>query len=196
MITLSKEKCESWYPSSSCGTIQSNTLTNEEIYDLLEIHNNKRAFVASGSEMRGTTGPQPAGIIQPLQWDYELAKIAQRWADQCRFGHDHCRDVDRFPVGQNVAKMMHSAGYTIKLSDLVQLWYDEVQDFDGQSVYNFRWQSYPQIGHYSQLVWGETTHVGCAAIRYMGYDAWYTTYLVCNYGPSGNWIGRPVYYTY
>jgi hypothetical protein len=28
-----------------------------------------------------------------LTWDEELSKVAQRWADQCQFGHDTERGV-------------------------------------------------------------------------------------------------------
>ncbi len=33
---------------------------------------------------------------------FQLETIAQRWADQCQFGHDQIRNVERFRVGQNV----------------------------------------------------------------------------------------------
>ena len=37
-------------------------------------------------------------------WDEELARIAQRHADQCKFAHDcsDCRRTERFGVGQNL----------------------------------------------------------------------------------------------
>ena len=35
-------------------------------------------------------------------WNEELAEIAQRWADQCTFGHDKERSkLDGTKVGQN-----------------------------------------------------------------------------------------------
>ncbi|CAD6237720.1 GSCOCG00008318001-RA-CDS [Cotesia congregata] len=180
------------WPAATCGTVQSSSLTSGEINDILRTHNDKRAFVARGAERRGIAGPQPAGRIPPLTWDNELAQIAQRWANQCQFGHDTCRNVDRFRVGQNIAKMMYSNNYHVRLSDLVEHWYNEVKDFNRNYVRRFRWQSSPKIGHYTQLVWGNTRTVGCGAIRYKDWY-WYTTYLVCNYGPTGNYIGQRVY---
>ncbi|XP_074108076.1 venom allergen 5-like [Cotesia typhae] len=180
------------WPAATCGKVQSSSLTRDEISEVLQVHNDKRAFVASGAERRGSAGPQPGGEIPPLVWDNELAEIAQRWANQCQFGHDLCRNVDRFQVGQNVAKMMHSWNEFVSLSQLVQYWYDEVQNFNRNYIRNFQWQSWPQIGHYTQLVWGSTRTIGCGFIRYKDWF-WYTTYLVCNYGPTGNRIGQHVY---
>ncbi|XP_057340119.1 venom allergen 5-like [Microplitis mediator] len=182
-------------PAASCGKVTSSTLTQAEINEILKAHNDGRALVASGREKLGNPGPQPAGNIPALKWDTELAQVAQRWANQCNFGHDKCRDVQRFQVGQNVASKMHSNGHVAKMGELVKMWYDEVKDFDSRQVKSFKWQSKPQIGHYTQLVWGDTTSVGCGAIRYVGSDKWYTTYLVCDYGPTGNWIGSPLYQT-
>ncbi|XP_057339747.1 venom allergen 5-like [Microplitis mediator] len=182
-------------PSPYCNKVQTSSLTPEEEQEILDAHNHFRARVAHGQESLGNPGPQPAGNIPALKWDSELAKIAQRWANQCQFGHDKCRDVERFQVGQNVASKMHSRQHVAKMGELVKMWYDEVKDFDSRQVKSFTWQEEPQIGHYTQLVWGDTTSVGCGAVRYLSRDNWYTTYLVCNYGPTGNWIGSPLYQT-
>ncbi|XP_057339518.1 venom allergen 5-like [Microplitis mediator] len=188
-------------PAASCGKVISITLTQAEINEILKVHNDGRALVASGCEKRGNPGPQPAGVIPPLKWDSELAQVAQRWAIQCKFGHDRCRDVlsikqniaERFQVGQNVAFQTNSRGHEEKLAELVKTWYDEVMGFNSSKVENYPFDL--SAGHYTQLVWGDTTIVGCGAIRYMGRNKWYSTYLVCNYGPTGNWIGQPVYQT-
>ncbi|XP_034949983.1 venom allergen 5-like [Chelonus insularis] len=182
-------------PAPTCNEVQSAKLTPAEEREILDAHNKLRALVAAGRETRGISGPQPAGNIPSLKWDPELAKIAQRWANQCSFGHDKCRNIPKYNVGQNVATRSRTDGHRAKLSELVQDWYEEVKDFSNRSVPKFQWQSWPQIGHYTQLVWGKTTSVGCGAIRYKDSEGWYTTYLVCNYGPSGNWIGEPIYQT-
>ena len=80
-------------------------------------------------------------------WDDELARIAQRWADQCMPGHDHRRNVgkwsrcrraelysvypDRFAVGQNVAttwtfqRMPHNND-SPEFKRHIRGWFDEV----------------------------------------------------------------------
>ncbi|GIY00510.1 u6-Nephitoxin-Nsp1b_2 [Caerostris extrusa] len=40
-------------------------------------------------------------------------------------------------------------------------------------------------GHFSQVVWATSWRVGCGRAMFME-DGWYTTFLVCNYGPTGN----------
>ncbi len=79
-------------------------------------------------------------LFQELEWDNELAAVAQRWAEQCAFGHDTNRDVGRFKVGQNVYQTTRSRDQP--LEDMIQAgimgWYDEVKDFSGREVTNYR----------------------------------------------------------
>ena len=51
------------------------------------------------------------------------------------------------------------------------------------------------IGYYTQLVWQDTTHVGCGwtQFNYRGFKGYYENFLVCNYGPSANIWKQPVY---
>ena len=83
---------------------------------ILEEHNIARQLLAMGK----VTGQPAARNMREMVWDDELARIAQRWADQCTPEHDLRRNVgkgyssafgskvlqicsDRFAVGQNVA---------------------------------------------------------------------------------------------
>ena len=52
------------------------------------------------------------------------------------------------------------------------------------------------IGHYTQMMWAETTAGGCAAVGYTDYsipEMPYRILYVCNYSPQGNFIGQPIY---
>ena len=76
-------------------------------------------------------------------WDDEIAKIAQRWTDNCDFAHDAVRLIPgRFSVGQNLA-----AGYGT-WEAAIQGWYDEIDDFtygdQGANVFS-------AVGHYTQV---------------------------------------------
>jgi len=42
------------------------------------------------------------------------------------------------------------------------------------------------------VIWAKTKKIGCGLIEYKDSKGWKKT-LVCNYGPSGNWIGQKIY---
>ncbi|XP_076241858.1 venom allergen 3-like [Calliopsis andreniformis] len=177
-------------PAAVCGQVFSVGLTNEEKNTIVNLHNQLRQRVASGKETRGNPGPQPpAANMQTLTWDDELAKVAQRWANQCTFGHDKCRDVERYKVGQNVGIRMTSGTQDTKVSDIIMMWYNEVEDFNRNIVNKYRFQS--NVGHYTQIVWANTNKIGCGKIVYA--SNWNNYYLVCDYGPAGNVLGLPIY---
>ncbi|XP_071648379.1 venom allergen 3-like [Temnothorax longispinosus] len=178
-------------PAGACGQVSSVGFSDAERKAIVNKHNELRRKVASGQEKRGNPGPQPPAVRMPdLTWDNELEEIAQRWVIQCNFGHDQCRDVGRFAVGQNAAIGYSSGENRFTVESFVQSWYDEVALFDRNQV--SRYQFDPNTGHYTQVVWANTTTIGCGLINYNSYG-WNTKYLVCNYGPSGNWIGQKIY---
>ena len=61
------------------------------------------------------------------------------------------------------------------------MWYDEV------SYYNYNRPGFGHsTGHFTQLVWKETTHVGCG----IAISPENKIYGVCNYSPPGNFVGE------
>ncbi|OXU28926.1 hypothetical protein TSAR_007431 [Trichomalopsis sarcophagae] len=84
----------------------------------------------------------------------------------------------------------------IKVDDMVQSWYDEVKvtlastKFPFFNFYSAKGANGHEIGYYTQLVWAKSTYLGCGATKYEK-DGYNNFYLVCNYGPAGNWIGEP-----
>ena len=93
---------------ASCGPggLLSTGLTADMVENIVSSHNRLRARVARGEERAGRGGGQPgAGDMMEVEWDVELARVAQAHADQCHFDHDcrACRAVERWPVvGQNL----------------------------------------------------------------------------------------------
>ena len=86
------------------------------------------------------TNPAPSSNMMKLKWNDELAEIAQRYVDQCVFGHDKKRNMcDGTYAGQNAY-----AGYSSKEEDMdrimatvpkpVNNWYSEVKDFSPASI--------------------------------------------------------------
>jgi hypothetical protein len=104
-------------------------------------HNKLRAELALGRETRGQTGPQPpAANMKQMEWDDELATVAQRWAEQCSFGHDQSRDVGRFMVGQNVYEASSTRGQATEgtVRQAIASWYDEVKLFNSRDVSSYQ----------------------------------------------------------
>lgn len=134
--------------------------------------------------------------MKKLVWNNELEAIAQRWADQCSFGHDSERDkLDGTQVGQNVygafdPQQQSQADLEAKLGPSVQAWFDEVDMYRGDPD-SFSYSG--GTGHYTQLVWAETEELGCGLVQYKGQG--YETNIVCNYAIAGNFRGRSMYKT-
>jgi len=179
---------------SGCnGKVCLRELTQEQKDAILDKHNQLRRKVAKG-EQEGQPG---ASNMSQLTWNDELATTAQRWTDQCQGGHDKDRTLPGMsPVGQNFASTGSSAnsGET-DMNRFVQMWYDEVKDFDSSTVSAYTSAKPPQtgvVGHYTQVVWAKTQQVGCGFIQFYK-DGFYMKNLVCNYYPAGNFLGEPLY---
>ncbi|TRY61987.1 hypothetical protein TCAL_10710 [Tigriopus californicus] len=159
--------------SERCGVPHAQGLNSNEMKTVVELHNKLRSGLANGQEGRGSPGPQPsAANMLEMVWDDELAAIAQRWADQCNFSHDDNRDVMRFRVGQNLYETTrsHDQRLEMTINEGVMGWYDEVKDVNNNIV----------------------DRIGCGHVSYMSGN-WIKKLLVCNYGPTGNFIGSPMY---
>lgn len=138
--------------------------------DILAVHNRERAAVG----------------VPPLVWSETLAQHAQAWADHlAQVGAlQHSANADRPGEGENL--WMGTAGYYSTVQ-MVGSWAGEKSlfrygVFPDAVAPNGDWH---KVGHYTQMVWRTTTAVGCAFARGGGWD-----YLVCRYGPPGNWMGQ------
>jgi hypothetical protein len=115
-----------------------------------------------------------------LTWDDEVAKSAQAWADGCVFEH-----AQGTGLGENL-----SAGTNRTPIDAVDGWYREVKDYDFAAP-----GSVPGTGHFSQVVWRNTTKVGCGMAQCpgssFGWNDFATAlFYVCRYAPPGNLAGE------
>ena len=177
-----------------CGQVLKRGLTDEERIRVTRLHNERRAFIANGLEQRGNPGPQPsAANMMELTYDEELEYEAQTWTDQCVRGHEcpNCRTLDRFKVGQNLFWYGHFVG---SWERSVEGWYDEVVDFNSSFVEPFYVIPGVLVGHFTQLIWAQTSKIGCGKLfaqpkdRDLGQQ-----FYVCNYGIAGNLIASEMY---
>lgn len=101
--------------------------SDTEKHLLVDAHNTIRNKVASGVV--------PAANMRMLEWDDELAATADRWAAQCIFGNDICRDLERFPVGQNIAR---GSIATDGVMHLLEMWYQGAEYINKSIVQSYK----------------------------------------------------------
>ncbi|XP_037075333.1 venom allergen 3 homolog [Pollicipes pollicipes] len=133
-----------------------------------------------------------------LKWDHELARVAQRWADQCLNGRDKCRSVARFYVGQNRGWSWRNkpGGARDWTRRAVGRWFHGELPFFRQKDLVFRRGKDPAtgrpIGHMTQVIWAATTRIGCGFTN-QRFGTWVMRSYFCNSGPGGNILNQGIY---
>ena len=194
-ISSEHTMCKYSGPSGTCtAKTISREFSEEGKQIILDKHNDLRRRVAKGEE-----GGQPeASNMKKLVWSNQLAAVAQRWADQCTFGHDSERSkTDGTYVGQNAffgsaSQVSDKAAIMAAIGDSAQSWYDEVRDpgFNPDNIDPYIFTK--GTGHYTQVVWADTQEVGCGWVYYTE-DGWQHSLVVCNYAVGGNMASDPMY---
>ncbi|KAL6597023.1 hypothetical protein ACP70R_022639 [Stipagrostis hirtigluma subsp. patula] len=137
--------------------------------DYVELHNEARREVSVG----------------PVSWDDTLAAYAQSWADQrvsdCALEHS------QGPYGENIWR--GGAGGDWSASNAVADWVAEKQYYDHGSNSCSSPLGPLGCGHYTQVVWSDTTAIGCGRVVCNSGDV----FVVCSYNPRGNWEGQSPY---
>ncbi|ORY85660.1 CAP domain-containing protein [Protomyces lactucae-debilis] len=120
-----------------------------------------------------------------LTWNPNLVQGALAQLATQQFAH-----TTNNPYGENLASFYRNDYARPPVNNQnprqqVQWWYDEV------NVYNFSAPDYSHAtGHFTQLVWLDTTQLGCAWDQLNGTDGGYTRRLTCEYWPKGNYLGQ------
>lgn len=128
--------------------------------------------------------------LAPLQWNETLASQAAAWAEQLAtdgaLSHDGSRsDGSGFSyVGENLAS--YTGAGSLSGAGFVDLWAAERPGVTADTAFTSGMAS--SIGHYSQLVWADSTDLGIGYA--VGSD---TTYVVARFGPGGNYVGQVIY---
>jgi len=166
---------------AACGGQEGSTATSSSPADfsntLLSAHNQVRAAVTLPVGYAGTWAPLPR-----LSWSSALEASAQSWVNtlrdskNCVPSHD-----DTSPYGENIAG--GTVGYTITMA--FEAWAAEMPSYAFSPVYAFD----KSTGHYTQIVWRNTTELGCAMAQC---PSGYLVYS-CRYNPAGNVVGAQPY---
>jgi len=149
------------------NNIQSNNSLN--IQEVLAAHNTLRNEVG----------------VPPLSWSADLAKKAQAWANNLakkNMGDNWV--LEHSGSGENLAGGFSNGDSPAKR--ILSGWGGEKVNFNRNTRKCFPGKT---CGHYTQVVWRNTTQVGCAIAtnpngKYI---------LVCNYNPPGNYVDQPAY---
>jgi uncharacterized protein YkwD len=119
---------------------------------------------------------------KPLRWSPQLAADAKTWADHLAetSTFEHAAEVPGKPQGENLwtgTKLAYGP------EQMVGAWIDEKKIYKPGLFPNVSTTGiWEQVGHYTQLIWYNTTDIGCAKAANQQDD-----YLVCRYFPAGNW---------
>ncbi|XP_060801760.1 venom allergen 5.01 [Amyelois transitella] len=169
-------------------------LSCNQISELVDGHNARRLKLAHGE----VKGQPPAEEMKYLIWDDELAAKASKWASKNNFQHnpDNTIGSGRFLTGENIY-MFSTTNSNQKFNTEAALdsWFNEYKDYTygPLMISDFANGNGPQIGHYTQMAWSNSVYVGCGISKFSKNPGWYSYFLVCNYGPAGNIIGKAPY---
>ena len=146
-------------------------ISQKEAQEALDFHNKVRKDIGS----------------KPLNWSSELASYAQSWADHlaadCKLVHRPNKGPWAQKHGENI---FWGGGEDYNALDASKSWYSEIKDYKYGKLNNNNWY---KTGHYTQMVWRNTTHVGMGmTVCKNG-----SILIVANYSPAGNYIGEKPY---
>lgn len=137
---------------------------------ILDVHNQERTALG----------------LQPYYWSVPLAEGAQQHANYlARTGVlAHASREGRGTARENLNQGM--IGWNA--DQMIDNWLDEKRLFRPGIFPNVSATGdWNQVGHYSQMIWPDTSEIGCGMATGSGFQ-----WLVCRYSPGGNKDGRTV----
>ncbi|WP_203561527.1 CAP domain-containing protein [Ideonella livida] len=126
---------------------------------------------------------------RPLLWSPELSAFAQKWAHHlaqdkgCRMEHRPGGGPWGSRYGENI---FWGSASRFNARDAAKAWYDEIRDWRPGILTGDNWH---KTGHYTQMVWKGTTHVGMGQAHCPSG----AVIIVANYDPPGNYMGQSPY---
>lgn len=176
-------------PSGSCSVATPPTTTNPTN------PTNPTTPSTTPSTTTSTSGLQPSEIVAAhnkwrslvgvagLTYSTTLAASAQAWVDQLK-AKNNCNMQHSGTAG--VGENLYWGTWTPTSADVVDMWASEKTYYD----YTTNTCAAGEIcGHYTQVVWKNTTSVGCGvAVCPTGGQVW-----ICQYSPAGNYMGQKPY---
>ncbi len=171
----------------------------QNIQELLNVHNKARSELNAG--------------INDLKWSDSLAHDAQTYADSLaksgRFEHDpnnNPNDISKRYSNGIYGENLYASSRSTSLREAAQAWVDEKQYYTYGKVVDSsvevdntcvdavdKYGNKILCGHYTQIIWKDTTIVGCAKSPYSTGSFAGGEVVVCKYQTPGNYIGQTPY---
>ncbi|XP_053619806.1 uncharacterized protein LOC128680587 isoform X2 [Plodia interpunctella] len=185
-------------PGESCEKYTKIAFTDDLKNFILNYINRRRQKIAAGHEkVRGGLPIPKPDIMMYVEWDRELAHLAQRLADQCRFVHDECRATVRYPYpGQTVGEVRWRRSHDSDqitaqkaIRKVFDAWWGEKRRVQPQQLTTpFRVTPKGTVwGHFSQLAIWKLRAIGCGAVHHGPPHP--RLLLVCDYSHT-NMLGQ------
>uniref|UniRef100_A0A1I7U092 SCP domain-containing protein n=1 Tax=Caenorhabditis tropicalis TaxID=1561998 RepID=A0A1I7U092_9PELO len=157
----------------------------------LDTHNKLRSSLAKGLEpdgiAAGAFAPTAKQMIK-MKYDCAIEANARTWAQGCVY--QHSTSAQRPGNGENLYMISVNNMPKIQTAeDSSKAWWSELKDFGVGSdniLTSAVWDR--GVGHYTQMAWETTTHIGCFVQNCPSF-----TYSVCQYGPTGNYMNQLIY---
>uniref|UniRef100_A0A0D9VFX7 Protein kinase domain-containing protein n=1 Tax=Leersia perrieri TaxID=77586 RepID=A0A0D9VFX7_9ORYZ len=155
-------------PYAGCGHFNQTSAQNSP-QDFHNLHNAARAGVG----------------VSMLSWDSTVAAYAADYAEKRK---SDCRNVhSNGPYGENLFQGVPQISWTA--SDAFFSWLGEGKNYNCTSN---TCNDGRGCSEYTQLVWANSTRVGCASVT-CDSNAGGGTFISCNYDPPGNLVGERPY---
>ncbi|PAV82692.1 hypothetical protein WR25_23491 [Diploscapter pachys] len=166
---------------------------NDEIrMAFVDRHNELKSSGAKGLEPDGAGGNAPKGKQSlKYRWDCAIEANAIAWGNTC--SQAHSTSQFRNPSGEQWGENLYtSSGEQNPKQAAVtasNLWWSELKEY-GVGQDNIRTDAVKArgVGHYTQMAWETTYKIGCS-VNYCSGKTW----VVCQYGPAGNYLNQLIY---
>lgn len=177
------------------ASAQAETASGASAHNLVRnaLNNAARATVGSFT-FDYSQQPKPSPALADMTDDTTIANTAATHAAKCLWQHSSFSD--RNGNGEN---LFASTSTTTTVNDAVASWASEVVDY---SYANNSCATGAVCGHYTQIVWDDSTKVGCAIQQCssISNSAGGTIFsgrpgniIVCQYNQPGNFLGQHPY---
>jgi uncharacterized protein YkwD len=136
--------------------------------------------------LRGHNAVRAAVGVAPLAWDDRLAAHAARYAARLARENRFEHAAQPQGAGREGENLWMGTRGAYGVDEMLGHWVDERRYYRPAPAPDFSTTGHwGDVAHYAQMVWRNSTTVGCALASNRDND-----YLVCRYAPVGNVVGE------